>query len=111
MKHLFFFISLGAMSAPLQAEMPDSSAAQQEQQRRLFIQVEHQISSASPSQVERWLTELQDYPLQPYLKQRWLQRRISQHDDIARFLEQHQGFVHFSFHISYKSKCYWYLTD
>lgn len=91
MKHLFFFISLGAMSAPLQAEMPDSSAAQLEQQRRLFIQVEHQISSASPSQVERWLTELQDYPLQPYLKQRWLQRRISQHDDIARFLEQHQG--------------------
>lgn len=59
--------------------------------RQLFLQAERQVGSASAVQVKQWLTELEDYPLQPYIEQRWLQRQLHAHNDIARFLEQHQG--------------------
>ena len=48
-----------------------------QQQRQLFLQAERQLGSAPEPQIESWLTELRDYPLRPYLEQRWLQRRLS----------------------------------
>lgn len=62
-----------------------------QQQRQLFLQAERQLGSAPALQIESWLTELSDYPLRPYLEQRWLQRRLGAHDEIAGFLQQHQG--------------------
>jgi len=62
-----------------------------EEQRKLFVQVERQIGSAAPVQVELWLEQLQGYPLAPYIEQRWLQRRLSDHTAIESFLARHQG--------------------
>lgn len=64
---------------------------QLEQQRKLFLQVERQVSAAPRAQVELWLEQLQGYPLHPYIEQRWLQRRLNEHDEIKAFLTQHQG--------------------
>lgn len=64
---------------------------QLEQQRKLFLQVERQVSAAPRAQVELWLEQLRGYPLHPYIEQRWLQRRLNEHDEITAFLTQHQG--------------------
>lgn len=64
---------------------------QLEQQRKLFLQVERQAGSASRAQIELWLEQLRGYPLHPYIQQRWLQRRLNDHDEIKAFLTAHQG--------------------
>ncbi|MCF4008944.1 transglycosylase SLT domain-containing protein [Rheinheimera sp. UJ63] len=86
MKRLIFILSCTFFST-----MAVSNAEQIEQQRELFVQAERQMGSASLRQVEAWLEELKDYPLQPYLQQRYLQRRLNAHTDIESFLQQHKG--------------------
>ena len=86
MKRLIFILSCTFFST-----LAVSNAKQMEEQRNLFVQAERQVGSASIQQVEGWLEELKDYPLQPYLQQRYLQRRLGAHADIERFLQQHQG--------------------
>ncbi|WP_423187980.1 transglycosylase SLT domain-containing protein [Alishewanella sp. d11] len=61
------------------------------QQRKLFLKIEPQISSASPAQVEDWLQQLQGYPLTPYIEQRVLLRRLTSHNEIQAFLNTYQG--------------------
>lgn len=88
MKHLTFFFCITVFSSLV---LGDTASDKLEQQRKLFLQAERQIGSAPRVQVEAWLAELQSYPLQPYLQQRWLQRRLSADSEIQQFLTEHKG--------------------
>lgn len=89
MKYLGFLCLLSLIcSSSLLSASEDSDALRM---RQLFLQAERQMGSASARQVENWLEELKEYPLQPYLAQRWLLRHLTHHDHIIPFLNQHQG--------------------
>lgn len=88
MKRLTIFLCISLFSG---AAVGDNADEQLEQQRKLFVQVERQVASASHAQVELWLEQLRDYPLHPYIQQRWLRRRLTAHADIEGFLNTHQG--------------------
>lgn len=88
MKRLTIFLGLCLFSGAAISVSADEQIAQQ---RTLFLQVERQVGSASQVQVESWLEQLRDYPLQPYIQQRWLQRRLKEHHEIKAFLDIHQG--------------------
>lgn len=88
MKRLTSLVCVIFFSAAVAAESDSKLLVEQ---RQLFLQAERQVTTASQAQVEQWFTQLADYPLLPYIEQRWLQRRLSSHSDIEQFLQQHQG--------------------
>lgn len=88
MKRLTIFLGFFLFSGAAVSVKADE---QLEQQRKLFLQVERQVSSAPRAQVEVWLEQLRGYPLHPYIQQRWLQRRLNDHDEIKAFLTAYQG--------------------
>lgn len=78
-------------SATLAADSPDQQALQLSDQREQFLHAELRIGSTNRNQAEQWLTELADYPLQPYLELRWLQGRLGATERIEQFLNRYQG--------------------
>jgi len=87
-KRLTIFLGIFLFSGAVVGESADELL---EQQRKLFLQVERQVSAAPRAQVELWLEQLRGYPLHPYIQQRWLQRRLTAHEDIETFLQEHRG--------------------
>lgn len=59
--------------------------------RQQFQQAERQIGSASRADAQQMLQKMADYPLLPYLQQRWLQRQLNDADNIETFLADYQG--------------------
>ncbi|MDP4537169.1 transglycosylase SLT domain-containing protein [Alkalimonas collagenimarina] len=73
------------------ADAPDQQALLLSEQREQFVHAELRIGSTNRTQAEQWLTELADYPLQPYLEQRWLEGRLDSTERIEQFLQRYQG--------------------
>lgn len=90
-----WWLTLGAILVVpvwLCADEPiDEETLLRSQQREQFLHAELRIGSTNRAQAEQWLEQLADYPLQPYLEQRWLEGRLSASDAIERFLTRYQG--------------------
>lgn len=91
MTRLIFLSFVTLLSSGLAATVVDDGKEVVAQQRAIFLLAERQMSSAPRPQVEQWLAQLDNYPLKPYIEQRWLQRRLTEHDEIEVFLRTYQG--------------------
>ncbi|WP_333608482.1 transglycosylase SLT domain-containing protein [Arsukibacterium sp.] len=88
---LFFSAALPLNASETRVSGQAETTAFSAEQRQLFQQAERQVGSASQAEVQQWLEQLSGYPLQPYLEQRWLLRRLSAHAEIEAFLATYQG--------------------
>lgn len=79
------------LNTTVAADALDQQTVQLGDQREQFVHAELRIGSTNQHQAEQWLTELANYPLQPYLEQRWLEGRLGATERIEQFLNQHQG--------------------
>jgi len=59
--------------------------------RTRFVQAEKSIVKASPSQAKKILTDLQTYPLVPYLELEVLSKDLDDTSSVVRFMREHQG--------------------
>lgn len=89
MKRLIFIVL--SLSSTISLTTSFAVTAQQNDARNRFMQAEREIASAKKADALKLLKNLEDYPLQPYLEQRWLRRNLSNTKDIEDFLLRYRG--------------------
>ncbi len=94
MKGLLFLVS-GMFCAVAAAEVTSSASGSAvpdfSEQRQAFLSAERQMGSVKKTDAVALLKKLEDYPLQPYLQQRWLLRNLGDNKEIAAFLKTFRG--------------------